>query len=102
MSVTPTLPADIQAAVVRAIEDFERCPKGTLGRRDAKHRLAMIIDGAAKQGGAKSLAIDLLEQEVSRLEIRVQDLLVTNTAYLNRAREAEAKLRELQCPSSSP
>jgi hypothetical protein len=43
----------------------------------------------------KSKAIELLEAEVERLELHNQNLLETNTAYLLRARKAEAKLKEL-------
>jgi len=40
-------------------------------------------------------AIDLLEAEIARLKTREQDLLETNNRYLQRARDAEAKLKEL-------
>lgn len=47
---------------------------------------------------SKSLrAIILLEAEVARLEKHNQSLLECNNAYLQRARNAEAKLRELSC-----
>jgi hypothetical protein len=42
----------------------------------------------------KGMAVEMLEGEIDRLNTRVQDLLEANTAYLLRAREAEAKLKE--------
>lgn len=44
----------------------------------------------------KGKAIELLEKEIKRLDVRVQDLLECNNAYLQRARDAEAKLKELK------
>lgn len=46
------------------------------------------------------VAIDLLEKKISEMEIREQDLLLANNRYLQRARDAEAKLKEMKCPSS--
>jgi hypothetical protein len=43
---------------------------------------------------AKSKAIELLEAEVARLETHNQNLLITNSAYLERARATEAKLKD--------
>jgi hypothetical protein len=45
-------------------------------------------------GLPKRPAIELLEAEVERYRKREQDLLEANNGYLERARIAEAKLRE--------
>lgn len=38
--------------------------------------------------------VALYEHEIARLKAREQDLLETNNRYLQRARDAEAKLKE--------
>jgi hypothetical protein len=49
---------------------------------------------------SKSVAIELLEDRITALTVHNQSLLTTNTEYLNRARDAESKVRawEVEMP----
>ena len=49
--------------------------------------LGKAFDAQMKKGRA----IELLEGEIARLEMRVEDLLAVNNRYLQRARDAETK-----------
>ena len=49
----------------------------------------------------KGRAIELLEAEIARLEMRVEDLLAVNTRYLLRARAAEDEATALRSEMQS-
>lgn len=88
--------SDTRQKLLEALEILVGATKGSNARKWGKETIVDAVEKMIEEkvgfSADKSLAIALLEAENARLHRRIQDLLETNTAYLNRARNVESML----------